>query len=340
MLAVIWGHTKLTGLSNEFVYAFHIPLFFFMSGMVFSSSRYADFKEFVRRKVKTLLVPYVIYSVMTWVLWAGYSYVTHASVHSYWMPLLQTFLAQGSGGFLEHNVPLWFVTCLFMVEMEYWFVSKLSDGWNIIVSIGCALLGYILVYHCDFWNFKLLPWSIEVSMMALIFYSAGNLMIKKWSHRQIMDGVTGAKVRSWLLVTAGMCATAWLAHYEGAMSMGHANLGKNPLVFYVTAFIGIASSLVLCILLADIDWRGIWKRLAEGIKWFGRNSFDAMAIHNPIRAFIIVIVARLFATNSDAVSASNGLSLISFITTLIVTSACMVVIGRIRKSLKGKPVQN
>ena len=82
MLLVIWGHTKLTGVSNEFCYAFHIPLFFFLSGMVFCRERYGSFGQLVKRKAQTLLVPYVVFSVLTWILWATYSYLTHASVES------------------------------------------------------------------------------------------------------------------------------------------------------------------------------------------------------------------------------------------------------------------
>ena len=46
MLAIIWGHIRLTGWSNAFVYAWHIPLFFFLSGMVFNKCKYADFRTF------------------------------------------------------------------------------------------------------------------------------------------------------------------------------------------------------------------------------------------------------------------------------------------------------
>ena len=47
MLAILWGHIRLTGWSNAFVYAWHIPLFFFLSGMVFDKSRYANFRTFI-----------------------------------------------------------------------------------------------------------------------------------------------------------------------------------------------------------------------------------------------------------------------------------------------------
>ena len=115
MLTIMWGHIVI-GESTKFVYAFHIPLFFFLSGMVFCPDRYNNsFPLFVKRKIQTLILPYFIYSVITWGIWAVFSYLTHSTVASYWAPLFETFIARGSGGYLIHNVPLWFIPCLLCI---------------------------------------------------------------------------------------------------------------------------------------------------------------------------------------------------------------------------------
>lgn len=43
---VIWGHIILNGPAYNIIYAFHMPLFFFLSGLVFSKSKYKNIKEF------------------------------------------------------------------------------------------------------------------------------------------------------------------------------------------------------------------------------------------------------------------------------------------------------
>lgn len=144
MLTIMWGHIAV-GKSVTFVYAFHIPLFFILSGMVFTQNKYPDFKSFVKRRIQTLIIPYIIYSFITWAIWAMFSYVTHVKVESYWMPLLQTFIAQGSEGYLVHNVPLWFVSCLFVVELVYYWISKLPDVWNVIVCLLLAIMSHVLI---------------------------------------------------------------------------------------------------------------------------------------------------------------------------------------------------
>lgn len=157
MLLIVWGHIRLGDWSNAFVYAFHIPLFFFLSGMVFSKKRYPDFKSFLLKRVNSLIKPYIVFSVLTWIVWAAFSYVTHANVDSYWMPLAETFIAQGSGGFLLHNVPLWFVTCLFVVEIIYYFLADLKRLWIMTITIVMAAISYWAINNLESFDVTLLP---------------------------------------------------------------------------------------------------------------------------------------------------------------------------------------
>ena len=124
MLAIIWGHLTNSGWSYDLVYSFHIPLFFFMSGLVYNNKKHNDFTTFIKGRAKRLFIPYVVYSIVTWVLWVFYLYITHqVAEKDIYSPLLQTFIAQGSGGFLVHNVALWFIPCLFCVQVMFYFIA-------------------------------------------------------------------------------------------------------------------------------------------------------------------------------------------------------------------------
>lgn len=144
MLTIIWGHIVHEGWSNQFVYSFHIPLFFFLSGMVFNASKYQTVGELIKKRVKTLLIPYLIFSIITWLLWVGMRVVSHDTTN-YWYPLLQTFIAQGSAGFLRHNLPLWFVTCLFVVEIMYYYINKLPKIGAALSLITCSVIGNYMI---------------------------------------------------------------------------------------------------------------------------------------------------------------------------------------------------
>ena len=56
LLCVILGHLGVPYLST-WIYTFHMPLFFFLSGIVFSGRKYR-FGEYLKRKMKSLVLPY------------------------------------------------------------------------------------------------------------------------------------------------------------------------------------------------------------------------------------------------------------------------------------------
>lgn len=284
---------------------------------MFSPGRYENFGIFLKRRWKQLLVPYIIFSFATWIVWVAYSYATHMPIDNYWTPLLQTFIAQGSEGYLVHNVPLWFVLCLFSVEVIYYFTSKLSTIWNALI---CIILGVIGAWMSvtDVFDFAACPWSIDVSFMAIPFYAAGSFMYAHVGHRPLAEWIGTHKRESALLfaITATLLYVG--AVNNGHVSMGHDTLGGNPFVFYPTAICGVICFMIMCITLNNM-------RLFKwgGVRWFGQKSFMAMAIHNPIKGIVIVIVGRLFHSTNLEVISNTTLSLVAFIITVFLTIICI-----------------
>lgn len=70
IVGVFVGHTtgaqfgNVSGFLNVWVYSFHMPLFFFLSGYVFSLRKYENYKYFFMRKVKSLIVPMVFLALL------------------------------------------------------------------------------------------------------------------------------------------------------------------------------------------------------------------------------------------------------------------------------------
>ena len=330
MILIVGRHIQLSEWRNAFVYAFHIPLFFFLSGMVFSKKRYPDFKSFFQKRINSLIKPYIVFSILTWIVWAAFSYVTHANVDSYWMPLAETFIAQGSGGFLIHNVPLWFVTCLFVIEIIYYFLADLKRLWIMTITIIMAAISYWAINNLESFDVTLLPWNVEVAMLAIPFYAAGHWIVKAKSHQGIMDMVNNHKVAAIALASILACIVYIGSQYNGSISFGHADLGRNVFVAYGCGLSGTFMWLIGCILLADTKINKAGVKLLEWTKWFGRNSFNAMAIHNPIKGFACVVVGVALHCGSAAVSANTYYSFIAFLLTLVVTVIGMVFINWIK----------
>ena len=321
MLTIIWGHIH-SGASTHILYAFHIPLFFFLSGLVFSPERYDCFKTFLARRWKSLLFPYIVFSVFTWLIWAAYSHVSHAEVDSYLKPLLETFLAQGSEGYLVHNVPLWFVTCLFVVEVLYFFIAKLPVYANIAT---CTLLGALGVWmSVSPIDFSTLPWSVDVAFAALPFYALGHLLVQKTGHERLMGVVTQHRISALAVLAIATFLLILGGLKNSQVSMGHAVLGDQPWLFYPVALCGITAFMVLCLLIVSYE-RLRRNRITEAAIGFGKTSFRAMAVHNPIKGFLLVLLAKAMHSSVSVLQTGVAGSLAAFV--LTVTATWLVIKG-------------
>ena len=61
ILGVIIGHISTPGIT-VWIYTFHIPLFFFMSGFLFNTNY--SLVVFLNRKIKALLIPYFCLAIL------------------------------------------------------------------------------------------------------------------------------------------------------------------------------------------------------------------------------------------------------------------------------------
>ena len=61
---MVAGHIFITNETqplHDFIYSFHMPLFFILSGFCFSKKHLSSFKPYIRKKIHSLYFPYVIW---------------------------------------------------------------------------------------------------------------------------------------------------------------------------------------------------------------------------------------------------------------------------------------
>lgn len=181
--SVVLGHVIEGGFS-EYLYWFHMPLFFFISGFLYKDKY--DYKTYFQRKVSSLLVPYFSFLL----LYSGlqsFSYVAKAIMSGNILPfneLVSFTLAylynQIYGGALLANWfgVFWFVTCLFLTQQIYHLIYK-EFGTNNTLMVSTMLISYgLAMADCWFFNTIKYFWNINVVCMALPFYWLGHLYAK------------------------------------------------------------------------------------------------------------------------------------------------------------------
>lgn len=330
MFIVVQGHIHTNyGWFSLPLHSYVIPLYFLLSGVTFRRSKFPTFGAFAKHRARTLLLPYAMFSVLTWIIWAAFRYITHSEVESYWMPLLQTLIAQGSGGFLVHNVPLWFVPCLFIVESMYYFIDKLPKWANLLTCIICTFIGTWMMTGQYADTFKLLPWSIESAFVAIIFYCVGNMLTKTWSLKEIEERVVANKRWAMLAIIVLTLILINTAHWNKHISLGSDILGRNPLLFYFNAFAGIITVFLFSVLICSIKCEClIWKRLMDFHLFFGKNSFYIMATHVPIKGILMAGLAAVLHKSVTFVANDYLWAAITFVITCAVCSILAYFIGK------------
>ena len=121
IIFVMWAHLINEGL-NSWIYSFHMPLFFFLSGYVFHT-RY-NILDFIKRKIKTLIIPYFCVGFpMVLFEWLKYSMQGEPVNKAFWR-LLKAFLIQ------NRYLTLWYIACLFCLNLIFYGLAKsIKNEW-------------------------------------------------------------------------------------------------------------------------------------------------------------------------------------------------------------------
>jgi len=166
---VIWGHLLYVGTwdtVNRAIYAFHMPMYFILSGFV-AKPRSTSLKRKMVGLVDRLLIPSIIYIVVSL---PAYFFLNRDSGYSVVQHLLTVFYVNGQ---IAYNDPVWFFIVLF-------YVMSVSEIFNII-SLSfkkrcmCAAFAFVcawLLYIID----MPIPFGFDRAVLALGFYLVGSII--------------------------------------------------------------------------------------------------------------------------------------------------------------------
>ncbi|EEV21074.1 acyltransferase family protein [Treponema vincentii] len=313
---VIMGHLHNPERVSAFIYAFHMPLFFFLSGMTFKKEK--NFIDYLHKKIRTLLIPYFLFAIITYIFWLilGRHFGEDANTGiPIIKPLIGIFYSNAIDNWLAFNGPLWYLTCLFVVEIAYYFLSKVKKSICSAILILCGIVGYIL----SLTSFIRLPWSINVGLTAIVFYGFGNLFIngiEKISLRRIFNGILCILFGIICYITSQM---------NGLIDM-NSNFYGNIILFYLGAVSGI---------LAMINFSKLFTN-SKILIFIGRNTLVILALHGIIGSVIKGVMVFVFHLKLNILNRNVMLNLVFTLITLLLSLPIILFINRYIPELTGK----
>lgn len=178
IFCVVFAHLSLPNELLKFINIFHMPLFFFISGYLFSMEKY-DFQNLIKRKAKTLLIPYLFFAICSYIFWyfIGSKYGNNTLTDpdmpiQYAKGILFAFPMKEYLGF---NIPIWFLPCLFVSELLFFLINKQTGKYALPISMIIYIIGIAIKEYLPF----RLPWGIDVALFALLFIQLGYLFRTK-----------------------------------------------------------------------------------------------------------------------------------------------------------------
>ena len=321
MVLVVFAHVNFTPGLLIYAYSFHMPLFFILSGMLYNKDRYTSFSSLVRRKLETLVCPYIFFSLLALLfsMAADYLRVGMAGLafKEYLLSFGRIVLSQGSQTIV--NAALWFLTCLFVVEALYYWISKLKTVLIVVISVGLSCIGWLLEAGCLGFDSSILPWSLDSALFCMGFFALGHLL-----GDTVKKGVSYIAENKYKVLIClgvlGVCLAVQIpvAFWNGKVSIGSKNLG-NGLLLYITGIFGTGGLLAISILLMK----------SRFLSYCGRNSLYILCIHWIILNAILVICLRVPALVYDKESILQ--TLIPFIIVMIGSLLFVAVYTKVKK---------
>lgn len=162
ILLVMLGHLIPFSFLKVWIYSFHIPLFFFISGLVFKYDAKASCYDFIVKKAKGLLVPYFSFAIILLITDQLYQVLHIAKPSPVWWQTLMIV-------FQFRYWTIWFLVCLFVVNVLAFLIIRYYNKNKYLIS-GLLSLFFIIYSFCVSYP---LPWCFDNGCVMLSVFFLG-----------------------------------------------------------------------------------------------------------------------------------------------------------------------
>ena len=272
ILLVIIGHCALPPNLRKFIYSFHMPLFFFAGGLTLKMTSELSAKEFVKKKINALLIPYIALNLCTIATWTFFGRYLTGSQDTIFTVLKGILYANNDAIVLVCG-PSWFLPTLFLTEVAVFFIYRYifeKPEMLLTISFGFALLGYMVSLQ----ERQTRLWHMNSVPVGMLFVTAGLFFAMKYKengYQALMQKV------SWKWIAILFFIGFLAQRYNGKVSFGGNNYKQMDLTL-LAAFSLILATVFLCMKLPQNEKNGIFRWLL----FTGKTSLLFLGIHKTI----------------------------------------------------------
>lgn len=254
IILMVIGHTSPTPVLERWIYLFHMPCFFFVSGYLFKEKYLnAPTRLFVKQKIKGLYQVFVKWALIFLLLHNVFAslhfYTDYYSLSEFTTQLIQILVMKTDenliGGF-------WFFKELFLGSLLFYTIRKLGNKYFETKPLLYGIITTLVLISIAF-IYSILPFKIlllgSVAFLATAYFGVGYLYNKirySWYNSILLIGITllsaiylpqmgvalvrGTDIGLYFFISlSGILFIFGIAHYAGKNSL-------YVLLFHITSF--------------------------------------------------------------------------------------------------------
>lgn len=274
IILVVIGHSSIPISLTKWIWSFHMPFFFFISGYLFNISKYTTFSSFFKKRLQTLIKPYVIFSIIVfcWSKLINYE-------------LLNLRISELYLGWV--SLALWFIPVLFFTEICFYVLKQNINKDHIIIVLLIFLS--ISGYFCYLNNFHL-PFKLEVTFTSILFYGMGNLSNKFKLH------IVLEKIKLVYVLFIFLFFSVFLSINNFPVLDMAFNIIGHYFPTYLSALFGILFTIVLSMILSELNG-DIIIIVKKVISFLGINTFVILGFHQIVLMNLKMIFEKFSLPN-------------------------------------------
>ena len=343
---VVFAHYRLPEALDTYIFSFHMPLFFFISGFLFNFVKYTGSAgNFVKGRFRSLIIPYFGFAVLTCLFYFLLDELYSPGVASIKFfkddILYMTYsILYALTSMISFNGPLWFLTCLFVTELLFYWLAKRyywQPGKLLIWLTAAGIIGYLYSVYVPF----RLIWNADVALTAVVFYGAGNLFrkfIESVEELRVDFGLpkSGSRFNKVLYraenFLPGLFILVSLLYFVYLLKFPADKINMSGMIygeffsFYLLAFSGIFTFVY------------IFKKIdsLKLLEYYGRNSLIVLALHFPMKDILTKLSTIIFDMDLDCFGCITSFALILTVLNLLGLTPIIYIINKYFPFLAGK----
>lgn len=268
ILLVLIGHIpNLSSSITHFIFAFHMPLFVFLSGIYFSTKRFIN-------NIRRLFYVYLKYSISLSLIYVFFMRLIRSKIPGGLVGIMRSIIMGGGAPYrIEASPAMWFLISLIIVE----FIAFLFQPLNNVTKLFFAFLLISFALLCNGLSIDIF-FNILPSFILFPFFLIGNVYGKKINERIDYSS-------SFFLVLTLTLVLFYVEKCNDLVNIFRMQYGNSIILYYVASFIGIVLIRCICSILSSCI---VVRRI---LAWFGRNTIPFMCTHQ----FVYLLIDNILS---------------------------------------------